>query len=122
MCSSRIVEELLETVDDWSVHRLPEVSTNTLPGSKEKIIVLTGRASRGEQLFHPDDFVLDKERPSFPIGRTKGGHSRNGDGQVEILFSILSKTDEGARKRSAGSRKYRSPCRRSEVALNGVKK
>lgn len=35
---------------------LPEKWTNARPGSEEKIQILTGRADRGEQLFHPKDF------------------------------------------------------------------
>jgi hypothetical protein len=34
---------------------LPGEPVDAVPGSPEKIRVLTERAGRGEQLFHPDD-------------------------------------------------------------------
>lgn len=34
---------------------LPAEPTDAPPGSKEKLAVMSGRASRGESLFHPDD-------------------------------------------------------------------
>lgn len=38
---------------------LPDHPTIAQPGSPEKIEVLTGRASRGEMLFHPLDAGMD---------------------------------------------------------------
>jgi hypothetical protein len=40
---------------------LPAEPTRALPGSPEKIQVLTERASRGEHLFHPQDGVIQLE-------------------------------------------------------------
>jgi hypothetical protein len=37
------------------IGRLPQRATTATPGSAEKIMVLTERASRHEALFHPDD-------------------------------------------------------------------
>jgi hypothetical protein len=34
---------------------LPQEATAARPGSEEKILVLQGRASRGELLYHPND-------------------------------------------------------------------
>ena len=33
--------------------------TATLPGSREKMLVLSERALAGQQLFHPDDAVIE---------------------------------------------------------------
>jgi hypothetical protein len=38
--------------------RLPQEPTAALPGSLEKILIMTERASRREQLFHPLDGPL----------------------------------------------------------------
>jgi hypothetical protein len=39
---------------------LPPYPTKALPGSPEKIAVLTERARRGLELFHPDDAPLQR--------------------------------------------------------------
>jgi hypothetical protein len=43
---------------------LPPEPTDAPPGSSAKIEVLTMRAAARVQLHHPDDLVLDRERPS----------------------------------------------------------
>lgn len=40
---------------------LPDETTDAIPGSEEKIQVLTERASRGESLFHPFDSRQDRD-------------------------------------------------------------
>jgi hypothetical protein len=37
---------------------LPKEPTDAIPGTEEKIAILTRRAAQGEQLFHPEDMRL----------------------------------------------------------------
>ena len=39
---------------------LPPFPTAALPGTQEKIAILTQRASLGQELFHPDDALVDR--------------------------------------------------------------
>jgi hypothetical protein len=39
---------------------LPPFPTAALPGTPEKIAILTQRASLGQELFHPDDALVDR--------------------------------------------------------------
>jgi hypothetical protein len=45
---------------------LPGEPTDAAPGSEEKIRVLTERASRREQLFHPLDGLKNPAKKSLP--------------------------------------------------------
>jgi hypothetical protein len=47
-----------EVPDFYGKSKVPSSPTSTLPGSSEKIYVLTQRALNLEQLFHPDDAKL----------------------------------------------------------------
>lgn len=46
--------------------RLPAESTQALPGTEEKILVLEERAARGEALFHPLDARRSDELKNLP--------------------------------------------------------
>jgi len=43
----------------WA-HHAAAVSHPALPGTPEKIAILTQRASLGQELFHPDDALVDR--------------------------------------------------------------
>ena len=45
---------------------LPGEPTDAAPGSEEKIRVLTERASRREQLFHPLDGIKNPSKETWP--------------------------------------------------------
>lgn len=47
---------------------MPPFPTQALPGTPEKIALLTQRAQQRQQLFHPDDALC-----AFPAGHTKVG-------------------------------------------------
>lgn len=40
------------------IRPIPDTPTDAFPGSERKIAVLKNRASRGEELWHPDDLTL----------------------------------------------------------------
>jgi hypothetical protein len=45
---------------------LPGEPTDALPGSEQKIRIMTERATRHEQLFHPQDGLVCKDRARRP--------------------------------------------------------
>jgi hypothetical protein len=46
--------------DFYGRFRLPAFPTAALPGTAEKIAILSQRAALGQELFHPDDALLDR--------------------------------------------------------------
>lgn len=62
--------------DSYKTRPLPENPTDALPGSKEKLLVMEERASRQEQLFHPDDPYLLTQKEIDPICKVHLGSSK----------------------------------------------
>lgn len=50
----------------------PSESTKEPAGSLEKVVVLEGRAARGESLWHPDDSVDVVNRGKMKLGHHRG--------------------------------------------------
>jgi hypothetical protein len=48
------LDDLQENLQTWFKRLIP-VPTDAIPGTEEKILVLRGRAERGEELWHPLD-------------------------------------------------------------------
>jgi hypothetical protein len=46
---------------------LPADSTDALPGSEAKILILMERAARREALWHPEDATMDSAVPLLPL-------------------------------------------------------
>lgn len=75
-------DELEAVFGTQSTRPLPQEATRARPGTEEKILVLQGRAERGEQLYHPNDATHETGTGYVRANQADGGE--NTDGQVDM--------------------------------------